>query len=65
VLKSFFFPPLLRCEKRYLVADYFGKKALELFEKRLEKCVLQTKTSKENNNKSAKEDSCQKGKFER
>jgi len=47
------------------VADYFGKKALELFEKRLEKCVLQTKTSKENNNKSAKEDSCQKGKFER
>mgnify|MGYP007094452413 CR=1 FL=1 len=34
------------------MADYFGKKALELFEKLLEKCVLQTeKTSKENNQK--------------
>ena len=48
------------------MAVYFGKKALELFEKRLEKCVLQKeKTSMENNQKLAKEDSCQKGKFER
>ena len=55
-----------RCEKRYLVADYFEEKALGLFEKRLEKSILQTeKSSKETDQRSAKEDSCPKEKFDK